>query len=144
MHFTPPLFFIDKFPSVAAACILRIVQTEKEDILQSGYWVIIQQNTGIICACLPTLGLVLPARLLIWDSLRYFKSSRRLKNSASEDSTEAGLNAVDRWLRRYNSLNSDKVDKGLFTSSTAGGRPLRFESRFALNEIMVRTNMEVR
>jgi hypothetical protein len=140
---TPSLFSIDKFPSVGVACILRIVQTEKENIFQSGYWVIIQQNIGIICACLPTLRPVLPAGTKIWESLRYFKSSPRLKNSASGDTTEASVTVANRWHRRYNSLNSDKVDKMFFTSSTASGRPLDSESVLALNEIRVRTDMEV-
>ena len=50
--------------------IIRVITTYKHDVVHDGQWCAAQVNVGIVCACLPTLGLIVTS---IRDANAHFR-----------------------------------------------------------------------
>lgn len=130
-------------------CIVRIIETRKGDVLSSGRWVYAQLNVGIACACLPTLGPLVPESVTLVTSLRgllatfrtAFRSSSSGRTQGSGDAISDSMGTNGR--KRYRNISEDGMDMAHLTEITRGNEPLEPIKNFPNDRITVQQDIDV-
>ncbi|KAK0513943.1 hypothetical protein JMJ35_003665 [Cladonia borealis] len=140
------IFVLGSF--VGIMCIIRVIETQRGSADTGGKWVIAQMNTGIVCACLPTLRPILPKRSTIATTFRDLITSFRTTNrsSGSEGPGSPGATVgpvVNSRRNRYKNLTDDMVDYAHLTEAVGGDEPLDPKKDIPLNRIAIQQDVDV-
>ena len=135
--------------SVGIMCILRIIETQKGDIDTSERWVIAQLNVGIVCACLPTLGPVMPKNAAFAVTLQYLKTSLRRgsrpsgSNKSQASSGPCSDPSMSNKRNRYRNISETAIDESHLTEAIGGDGLFDSNKDYPLNRIVVRKDFDV-
>lgn len=126
--------------------ILRIIETANGNVNTSNVWVLAQMNTGIVCACLPTLRAMLPRNDAILNGLRTVASLLgRTSTSRAPGHGASGPDSKSRSKNsRYRNLDNDNMaDSAYLTITSRGSDILETDRNFPLDRIVVQHDVSI-
>ena len=101
--------------------IIRIIETTRGDAITSGTWVIAQMNTGVVCACLPTLWPLIPKDETIRRGIQSLTSliTRVTTSRSTLGETTKQLKRTSKHPR-YQAFDTDLADAAYLTKTSRG------------------------
>ena len=123
--------------------ILRIIETANGNVNTSNVWVLAQMNTGIVCACLPTLRTMLPRNDAIVNGLRPVAFLLGLTSTSKAPGHGADSKSKSKNSRYRNLDNDNMADSAYLTKTSRGSDILETDPNFPLDRIVVQHDISV-
>ena len=123
--------------------ILRIIETTRGDVNTSGTWVIAQINTGIVCACLPTLRPLIPRDEVIRRGIQSM-ASLIIRTTTSRSTSSGTMKHSEPTSKhsRYRAFDNDQADATYLTKTSRGSDTIEPQGT-EMNGIVVRHDVSV-